>query len=305
MSWQNVLLKFLLRPGWFRVRVPVAFQRVATEAFFALFRPDRQVRIDSVDVAGCRAEWLVPPCTRPGQAILYLHGGAFKTGSLSTHRALVARLALVVGVRVLNLQYRLAPEHHYPAAVEDAFEACRWLHSEGFVGPCLALAGDSAGGGLVVSTLLALREAGEPMPACAALFSPWVDLAGNGGSWTAKAAVDLLLSPAVLRDAAHDYLGEVDPHEPLASATSADLTGLPPLLVLVGTEEILLDDARRLVNRARAYGVEAQLEVWSGMVHDWPIFAPWLPEGKWAIERAGTFLRRRMAMPTVFAEGTK
>lgn len=292
MSWQNVLLKFLLRPGWFRVRMPVVFQRAATEAFFALFRPDRRVQIDSLNVAGCRAEWLSPPRARPGRAILYLHGGAFEVGSLSTHRALVAQLALAVGVRVLNLEYRLAPEHHYPGAVEDALEACHWLRSE--VGSCLALAGDSAGGGLVVSTLLALREAGEPMPACAALFSPWVDLAGDGCSWTSKAALDLLLSPDTLRTAAHDYLGEVNPHEPLASSVCADLTGLPPLLVLVGTEEILLCDARRLVNRARTYGVEAQLEVWSGMMHDWPIFAPWLPEGKQAIEQAGAFLRTRL-----------
>ena len=259
----------------------------------AAFRAAPDVTSTPVDAGGVPAEWIVPPGAAEGRVLLYLHGGGYVVCSVNTHRDLMARLARAAGGRALGIDYRLAPEHPFPAAVEDATAAYRWLVSRGTAPARIAIAGDSAGGGLTLATLVALRDAGDPLPAAAACLSPWVDLEGIGASMTTKAAVDPFVRKEMIQFMAQQYLGDRDPRTPLAAPLYADLHGLPPLLIQVGTAEILLDDATRIAERARAAGVEVSLDVWDDMIHVWQLFAPILPEGQQAIEHIGAFIRAR------------
>jgi epsilon-lactone hydrolase len=247
-----------------------------------------------VDAGGVRAEWIVPPGAAAERVLLYLHGGGYVLCSVSTHRDLISRMARAAGMRALGLDYRLAPEHPFPAAVEDAATAYRWLVSHGTAPEHIAIAGDSAGGGLTLATLVALRDAGDPLPAAAVCLSPWVDLEGTGPAFAAKAAVDPFVNKGMTEFLAQQYLAGRDPRTPLAAPLYADLHGLPPLLIQVGTAEILLDDATRIADRAKAAGVDASLEVWDDMIHVWQLFAPLLPEGQQAIERIGAFIREHL-----------
>jgi monoterpene epsilon-lactone hydrolase len=247
-----------------------------------------------VDAGGVHTEWIVPPGAAAERVLLYLHGGGYVLCSVSTHRDLISRIARATGVRALGVDYRLAPEHPFPAAVEDATTAYRWLVSHGTAPGRIAIAGDSAGGGLTLATLVTLRDAGDPLPAAAVCLSPWVDLEGTGPSFTTKVAVDPFVRKEMVEFLAQQYLGGRDPRTPLASPLYADLHGLPPLLIQVGTAEILLDDATRLADHAKAAGVEVSLEVWDDMIHVWQLFAPLLPEGQQAIERIGAFIRGHM-----------
>jgi acetyl esterase/lipase len=247
-----------------------------------------------VDAGGVRAEWIVPPGAAAERVLLYLHGGGYVLCSVSTHRDLISRIARAAGMRALGVDYRLAPEHPFPAAVEDATAAYRWLISHGTAPERIAIAGDSAGGGLTLASLVALRDAGDPLPAGAVCLSPWVDLEGIGASHTTKAAVDPFVSKEMTQFLAQQYLGGRDPRTPLAAPLYADLHGLPPLLIQVGTAEILFDDATRIADRAKAAGVQVSLDVWDDMIHVWQLFAPLLPEGQQAIERIGAFIREHM-----------
>lgn len=248
--------------------------------------------------AGMPAEWIrvgaAPSGGTPDAALLYLHGGGYAIGSLNTHRALVAELARAAGVPALAIDYRLAPESPFPAAVEDAAAAYRWLLGRGITPSRLAIAGDSAGGGLTIATLVTLRDAGVPLPATAVCFSPWVDLEGLGQSMAERGPRDPLIQKEGMLEFAAAYLGGKDPRTPLAAPLYADLTGLPPLLVQVGEEETLYDDAVRLVERARKSGVDVTLEAWAEMIHVWQLFAPVLPEGREALTAAGRFIGARL-----------
>lgn len=258
--------------------------------------PDVAVR--PVDAGGVPGEWLEPAEATQGPILLFLHGGAYVRGSPATHRALVAALCRAAGVRALTLDYRLGPEHRFPAALEDAVAAWRWLLEHSGEPPGrLALAGDSAGGGLSLATLVALRDAGDPLPAAAALLSPWTDLAHTGASITERAAADPFVDRAYLETMAACYLGGHDPRDPLASPLYADLCGLPPLLIQVGTAEILLDDSVRVAEAVRRCGGSVTLEQWPDMVHVWHLFAPMLPEGRAGIEQAAAWLRRYVHRP--------
>jgi acetyl esterase/lipase len=248
------------------------------------------VACEPLRAAGLAAEWIRPVDAPRNAALLYLHGGGYVIGSINTHRAHIATLAQAAGMPSLAIEYRLAPECPFPAAVEDATAAYRWLLAQGIAPERLAIAGDSAGGGLTIATLVALRDAGDQLPAAAVCFSPWVDLEGVGESMTARAAADpIIQKPGMLRLAVA-YLGGKDPRTPLGAPLYADLGGLPPLLVQVGEAETLYDDAVRLVDRARAAGVAATLEAWPEMIHVWQLFAPMLPEGRQAVTDAGRFL---------------
>lgn len=239
-----------------------------------------------------RGEWLAAPRTRTDHVILYLHGGGYVSGSLLTHRALMGHLSRHANARVLALDYRLAPEHVFPAALEDAWAAYWWLLGEGYRPDRIVLAGDSAGGGLALSLLLALRDAHVPLPAAAICFSPWVDLALTGASLHKNAATDYI-NPEILRATAQMYLGGHDVYDPLVSPLYGDLRGLPPLLIQVGSAEILHDDGRRFAQRARRAGVDVQLEVAPGMVHVWQ-FMYWIePMARQSVQRAGRFARRQ------------
>src|SRR5499426_263637 len=252
------------------------------------------VKVERVTVPTIPAEWLRPPSASGGRVILYLHGGGYMIGSPRSHRHLAAAIGAAAGASALLIEYRCAPESPFPAAVDDAVGAYRWLLEQGISAGGLVIAGDSAGGGLTVATLLALRDDGVPLPAAGVCISPWVDLTCSGASYATKAASEPIVKKAGVEEMARAYLGTADRRTPLASPLFADLRGLPPLLIQVGSEEVLLDDAVVLADRAKAAGVETSLEVWPAMIHVWHWFLPMLDEAGEAIEAIGRFARARM-----------
>ena len=255
--------------------------------------PD-DARCEKVDAGGVAAEFVAAPGADDGRCILYLHGGGYTIGNVDTHRALTYNLSKASGARVLSMDYRLAPEHPFPAAVDDAVAGYRWLLERGIPAGRMAIAGDSAGGGLTVAALLALRDQDVALPAAGVCFSPWVDMEATGKSMQSRAAVDPMVQKDALLVHAARYLGGADPKHPLASPLHADLGGLPPLFIQVGDAETLLYDATRLTERARAAGVEVELEVWDDMIHVWQLFAPMLSEGRDAIDKAGAYIATKL-----------
>lgn len=239
-------------------------------------------------------EWANVRNESTARVILYFHGGGYCLGSIATHRALVGNLARAASARVASVEYRLAPEHPFPAAIDDAVSAYRALVATGMSPARIALGGDSAGGGLTAATLLGLRDRGDPLPACAVCISPWLDLSCSGPSMRTHVAKDPIVTPVQLQKLAEAYLGGASSREPLASPLFAELGGLPPMLVHVGTAETLLDDSIRFAERARAAGVDVALEVWDEMVHVWHAFAPLLPEADRAIAAIGEYVRSRL-----------
>ncbi|MBV8397388.1 MAG: alpha/beta hydrolase [Acetobacteraceae bacterium] len=253
------------------------------------------VRIEEVDVGGVPAEWSSTPQADPDRVILFLHGGGYVSGSLVSHRAMVAEAGRLSGARTLALGYRLAPEHPFPAAFEDTMAGYRSLLSQGFDSGRIAIAGDSAGGGLTIAALVSIREAGLPLPACGWCVSPWVDLAGTGDSLDSKAEADPMIQRDYLQELAAAYLHGADPRSPAASPLYADLRGLPPLLIQVGSAETLLDDSVRLARKAGAEDVWVRLEVWPEMIHVWHLFYPQLAAGRRALASAGAFIRAELS----------
>ncbi len=250
----------------------------------------------SGSLAGRPIEWLWPRGTSPKRCVLYLHGGAFVTGSIGTHRALMVRLAHAAQARVVGLDYRLAPEHRFPAGLDDCVAVWRALLEQGEAAQSMAIAGDSAGGGLAAATLLALKGRGDPLPAAAWLLSPAVDLTDQRPSWQRNLAYDYL-SPMAghLEQFVPAYLGDADPLQPLASPIHGDLAGLPPLLIHVGEREVLHDQVVAYAQRARELGVEVELITGADMVHVYPAFVGLAPEADQALQRAGQFLSARLA----------
>jgi len=256
--------------------------------------PPSDVTHQPVDAGGVSAEWLSGPRSSDNSVILYLHGGCYATGSVDTHRDLMTRLSSEASIRVLGLNYRLAPMHPFPAAVEDAAAAYRWLLGNGFEPARIAIVGDSAGAGLALAATITMREQGLPLAGAIVCLSPWVDLAVTGASMESKAREDPIVSREMLLGWGKLYLGDHDPQTPLASPLYADLDHIPPLLIQVGSAEVLLDDSIRLAERASAAGVYTTLEVWPDMIHVWQSFAPILPEARQAIERIGKFVRTHL-----------
>ena len=251
------------------------------------------VQVSDVTAGGVPAHWLTPPGADAGRVLLFLHGGGFELGSVRSDGELAARLGRASGMRVLFPEYRLAPEHPFPAAIDDVLAAWRWLRTDQGLSPgSLAVSGDSAGGGLAVSLLVAARDAGEALPAAAVLMSPTVDLTSSGASMTERADQDPVSTPAMLRQFAADYLAGADPETPLASPLFAALAGLPPLLIQVGTADVLLSDSERLAAAAAAAGVDVTLQVGEGLPHVYQI-TPGTPEAVQAVEQSGKFLRAR------------
>jgi len=255
--------------------------------------PD-DVQVTEVTAGGVPAHWLAAPGTDTGRVLLFLHGGGFELGSLRSDGELAARLGRASGMRVLFPEYRLAPEHPFPAAIDDVLAAWHWLRDDQDLSPTsLAVAGDSAGGGLAVALLQAARDAGQALPAAAALMSPTVDLTSSGASMTERADQDPFSTPAMLRQLASDYLAGADPKTPLASPLFASLSGLPPLLIQVGTADLLLSDSERLATAAAQAGVDVTLEIGEGLPHVYPIMLG-TPEAAQATEQIGKFLRTRV-----------
>lgn len=257
-------------------------------------RPPKGVTVTPVTAGGSPAGWVTPIGSDSSAIIYYLHGGAYTFGEMTTYRDILGRLTRMTHARALWLDYRLAPECPFPAAVDDALAGYRWLLDEGGDPQRIVIAGDSAGGGLALATMLAARDAGLPLPAGAALLSPWTDLTGESATAISRAAVDPMLVGSGIAQAGRRYLGAADPRNPLASPLFADLRGLPPLLIHVGDAETLLDDSRTLVERAQAAGVDVTLRIWPGMFHVFPIFPSLLPEARKAVEEMASFITERV-----------
>ncbi len=243
------------------------------------------VTVEPVTANGVKAEWTTSPDADRSKAILYLHGGGYVIGSLDSHRHLAAEAGRAARARTLAIDYRLAPEHPFPAAVDDALAAYRYLLNNGVAAGGITIAGDSAGGGLVVAAMLAIRDAGLAQPACGWAISPWVDMEAVGGSMTSKAATDPTVQKAGILDMAKHYLNGADPRAPLAAPIYGDLRGLAPLLIQVGSAETLLDDAIRLAQVAGAADVAVDLQIWPEMIHVWHLYYPDLSAGSRAIAR--------------------
>jgi acetyl esterase/lipase len=265
-------------------------QRAAMEASAVLFPAEADITAQETDAGGVPSDWVTVDGSETERVILYLHGGAYVMGSRNTHRGIAGRIARAAGARVLLPDYRLAPEHPFPAAVEDAMTCWRWLLAQGHAPERMAITGDSAGGGLALATLLALKAAGESLPACAVGLSPWTDLEGEGPTAEPGAVDDPMLTPEGLRSSGRDYAA-ADLRNPLAAPLHGDLEGLPPLLLQVGTREILLSDSTRFAEKAQAAGVQVTLEVEDGLIHVWQMF-PDVPEARSAVERIGAFIAR-------------
>ena len=249
------------------------------------------VAVEQTNANGVRAEWNSTPSAARDAVLLYLHGGGFVIGSLDSHRHLVSEAGRAAKAVTLALDYRLAPEQPFPAAVEDAVAGYRFLLARGYKPERVAIAGDSAGGGLVVSAMIAIRDAGLPQPACGWCISPWVDLEALGETMSTKASADPTVQKAGILDMARLYLNGADPRLPLAAPIYANLAGLAPLLIQVGAMETLLDDAIRLAKIAGASDVRVDLQIWPEMIHVWHLFHPELKAGLRAIEQGGSFVR--------------
>jgi acetyl esterase/lipase len=276
------------------VRKTTDEDRASYENMLASMPMADDIDTERVGAGGVPAEWIRAPGAQSDRVMLYFHGGGYVVGSMRTHRTMLSHISRASGFAVLGLDYRLAPETPFPAPVEDALAAYRWLLHRGIEPGNIVLGGDSAGGGLVVSALVAIRYAGEPMPAAGVCISPWVDMEATGESFTTNAHVDPSVSRERILNIAKVYLAGKNPRAPLASPLYADLHELPPLLSMVGSIETLLDDARAITERAQAAGVEAVLEIWDDMPHVWTHFAPILPEGQQAVDRIGDFIRHQV-----------
>ena len=244
----------------------------------------------AVDADGVPCEWITPPGATGERTIVALRGGGYCLGSLATNRRFCGLLADLTGARVLNVGYRNAPEHRFPAALDDVTQAYRWLVRSGAAPATVAVVGNSAGGGLTLAALLALREAGDPLPAAAAVISPWTDLALTGASLASNAPTEVMLDPNAVAHTAGLYADPAQLRHPLVSPLYGDLGGLPPLLIHVSGSEILRDDAVRFATRARAAGVEVTLEVVDGMPHVWHLFAGMLAEADDALVELAVWL---------------
>ncbi|MGP6156443.1 MAG: alpha/beta hydrolase [Vulcanimicrobiaceae bacterium] len=248
------------------------------------------------DAGGVPAEWSIVAGSDASRVLLYFHGGGYCSGSILSHRRLVTEAGRAAGVRTLALEYRLAPEHPFPAAADDALAAWRFLRNEGIPAAHIALGGDSAGGGLTVGLICRLRDEHEDLPACAWLISPWTDLTLSASTLASKDAVDPIIHKAYLSELVDAYLpAGVDRSDPRVSPLFADLNGMPPTLIQVGSEETLLDDSTRFAGAAGAAEVSVTLEIWPQMIHAWPVWNARLGSGRKALADAGAFIRKRLS----------
>jgi acetyl esterase/lipase len=295
-GWDPALesLAHVLRTGArLSLRLPLAAQRAAVR--LAIPRPAAgHLRFERAVAGGVAAEWCRNARREGARTLLYFPGGGYSLPAMASHRQLVARLCVSAGADALVVDQRLAPEQPFPAALDDALAAYLWLVNQHLGPDRVAVVGDSAGGGLALALLASLRDRGAPLPAAAAVLSPWVDLDGEGGSIDANAPYDYV-SRDLLVAYRRRYVREAHRGDPRVSPIHADLHGLPPLLVQAGGAEALLDDAHRIVAKAQQAGVSVELDVEPGMIHAWPVFATLLPRAQRAIDRQGAFLRSRVS----------
>jgi monoterpene epsilon-lactone hydrolase len=276
---------------------PIEEARAGFEALMAEYTPSADIAgvIQEDEMSGTvPARWVYTPDADPERVLLYLHGGGFTMGSALSHLDILARLSMLLSARVLAIDYRLAPEHPFPAALEDSVESYRWLLESGADPSMVVIAGSSAGGGLALSTLLALREDMDPLPAACVCLCPFTDMTLQGASLDYNEGKDWVTRSRV-QQVVETYLAGADPTEHLASPLLEDLEGLPPLFIQVGGDEILLDDSQRMAERAREAGVEVDLDVWPEMIHIWQLFAAAVPEGREALENLSRTMLQKIA----------
>jgi len=293
ISWRARFLRTIT--SWYMGFVHTASANLVSARkrldFFAGMVPKASgvaVRKDSI--AGLHAEWLIPDGAPEDRLLLYWHGGGYVVGSCKSHRPFVSHLALEAGVRALLPEYRLAPEHPFPAAIKDAVGVYRSLLEQGYEPANITIAGDSAGGGISVAMLLSLRDAGVPLPGAVVLLSPLLDLSLQGDSMRTRLDRDPWLKPDILRHVARCYCDDAELTDPLVSPVFADASGMPPTLIQVGDDEILLSDSERFAEYMRATGGDVAIEVWPGMWHVWQMFIGLMPESRRAVERLGSFI---------------
>jgi len=295
-SWQSRFIQRLIRMTWDKSGGPsleasrLRNREAKLAARFA--KVPRDVQVTRVMAGPVRAEWIEPAGAQFHRVIIYLHGGGYVMGSLDTHRNLVARIAAAASARVLFLNYRLAPEHPFPAALEDTLAAYRWLLMEGLDPAGIAFAGDQAGGGLALAAAIALRDNRAPLPGVLVALSPWTDLALSGRTILRNSATDHTLSIELMAYFAQSYLQGAVPTNPLASPLYARLKGLPSLLIHAGANEILRDDATRLAERALQAGVDVSVEIYAGQPHAFQLF-DMLPEAEASVARIGAYIKSR------------
>jgi len=275
--------------GW--AKGSIAEQRARQEKLAHFFKIPQGVNVEKISVGGISAELINTRDAKPG-IVLYLHGGAYAVGSTYVHREFLSRLAKTCQTKVLAINYRLAPEHPFPAALEDTLTAYNWLISEGYDPSTIVIAGDSAGGGLAIATLVSLRDKGIPLPACAVCISPWVNLSHTGEKNNNNN--DPILNPELLNTFALYYAGYTDTTDPLISPFFADLKDLPPILIQAGTNEILEDQIKQFIEKNRLTGVEIELDLWDGLFHVFQII-PILPEAKRSLEKIAVFITNKLA----------
>jgi acetyl esterase/lipase len=260
-----------------------------------LFHVPRKTIVEELTIAGIQAEWLSRKNQPNDRLIIYLHGGYYVSGSPRTHRSLAARIGKISNSPVLLLDYRLAPENKFPAALEDVTNTYSWvLEHKNISANKIVIAGDSAGGGLTLASLIKLRDEGGDLPAGGVCISPWTDLGMTGESVKTNADIDIMITENEGHQAAEFYLGDLDRKTPLASPLYAELENLPPLLIQTGTHEVILDDSVRFVEKAKKSGVNVKLDLWPGMFHVFQIFAPLIPESKKALRKIGNFIEEVM-----------
>lgn len=295
-SLQARLMKFLMRKLRSRAMGmlnDLDMLRIEKERTFSRMRPPHNIQTKSFKVEHVEAEWVIPNTMRyPHKVLLYLHGGGYASGSIISHRGLVGKLAVELGVRAIGINYRLAPENPYPAALDDAMLMYRWLlEKEHYRADDIMIMGDSAGGGLSLCTLLKIRELELPQPMCAVLLSPWTDLSASGETMHTHADIDPLLPPDKVREWGIWYAGTPENlKNPLVSPVFASLHGLAPMFIQVGTDEILLSDATRVAKNAQNVGTYVELDIWNGMPHVWQMGWRYLPEAQQAIKKIITFV---------------
>ena len=253
------------------------------------------VEFTVVDVNGVPGEYSMVPGSDPSRVLMFFHGGGYCSGSIRSHRRLVTEAGRAARMRTLAVGYRLAPEHRFPAAYNDALTAWRFLRNQGIAAADIAIGGDSAGAGLALALISRLRDAHEELPACAWLISPWTDLTMSGSTLATKAAVDPLIHKEYLNELADAYLpAGMDRKDPRVSPLYADFEHFPPMLIQIGSDETLLDGATRLAARAGAANVAVTLEIWPQMIHAWPLWNAHLEDGRRALVNAGSFIRAHL-----------
>lgn len=295
-SWQGRLLTLIFRMqktfSQFNDKVDLQKERAELDKLGSLFKPLTTIQCMDENTNGISAEWITTPDSKTKRVILYIHGGSFVAGSIRSHRSLAANIAHASKARSLIIDYRLAPEHPFPSALEDALSAYQWLLEHKCPPEHISIVGDSAGGGLTIALLVKLRDMTLPIPAAAVCLSPMIDHTYSGETWKANSRSDIVIYPKKEHEFTRMYLGLTEPHNPFVSPHFAELAGLPPLLIQVGTYEVLLSDSRHLAEKARIAGVDVILDEWEGMQHVWQFGASFLPEGRLAIAKIGDFIQK-------------